>query len=123
MTTGVLALCLVAAPLQPPAGTQLVESACGCVSQPRSSLAWAHSGSLELYQPQAGDIILGSQDNLFWKITYAMAGTGRPSHAALVVERPDGTLMVLESGYGEKTPWTRVFPLDEWRRTYEGISW
>jgi hypothetical protein len=119
MTTSLLLLCLTATPQQAPA----VEYPYGCVSQPRYSLEEAHHGALELYEPQPGDLIFGSIDNLFWKTLYLLAGTGRPSHAALIVRSPGGELMVLESGYGRGTPWTRIISLVEWRRTYEGLAW
>lgn len=119
MTSSMLLLCLAATP--PASG--LVEAQYGCVSAPRYSLEEAHAGPLELYQPQPGDLLLSSIDNLFWKTLYALAGTGRPSHAALVLRSPCGALMVLESGYGRGTPWTRVIPICEWRRIHEGLAW
>lgn len=66
----------------------------GCLLQPSAS---AQSAPKTVpYQPRAGDIVLYDDFNRFYKIVFPLAGTSAPSHAAMVIERPDGTPALLE---------------------------
>ena len=55
------------------------------------------------YVPQPGDIMLATDDKIFWKLTHNLGGTGHPHHSGVVFERPDGTLGVLEAGPHDTT--------------------
>jgi hypothetical protein len=50
------------------------------------------------YCPQPGDILLATDQKIFWKITHNLAGTGHPHHTGIVFARPDGSMAVLEAG-------------------------
>jgi len=52
----------------------------------------------EPYVPQPGDIIFTSDSKWYWEITFALACTGPPHHACIVIARPDGRLAMLEAG-------------------------
>ena len=69
-----------------------------------------------------GDILLLSDTNKFWSTLYKIAFTGKPGHAGVVVNMPDGRLGVLEAGYNDTT-WTRVTPLDYRINEYHGTVW
>src|SRR4051812_5503888 len=51
----------------------------------------------ELYVPQAGDIILFRNRNVFARAVYYVTFSGGTTHVALVVARPDGCLSILEA--------------------------
>jgi hypothetical protein len=55
-------------------------------------------GPLRPYVPQAGDIILESDDRLTWTIGHYLAKSGYPHHSKIVFQRPDGTLAILQAG-------------------------
>lgn len=118
--TGMLLCCLLAANPHLPPGT--VEYPYGAISDQTYSLEEKHHGATTCYHPEVGDLIISSEDNLFWKVCYTVALTGRPCHAGIVVQICDGRLGVLEGGYS-KTPRTRVLELSEWRRQFQGVSW
>jgi hypothetical protein len=50
------------------------------------------------YVPQPGDIMLATDNKIFWKLTHNLAGTGHPHHSGVVFAKPDGCLAVLEAG-------------------------
>ncbi|MBY0229931.1 MAG: hypothetical protein K2W96_11675 [Gemmataceae bacterium] len=50
----------------------------------------------EPYRPRAGDIVLYDNFSTFLHVGYRLAATAAPVHAALVIERPDGTPAMLE---------------------------
>jgi hypothetical protein len=50
------------------------------------------------YLPQPGDIVLLADRSWFWTVGFALAGSGQPHHAALVIALPDGRLAMAESG-------------------------
>lgn len=52
----------------------------------------------EQYVGEPGDIMLCTDDLLFWRITFTLALAGHPHHSGIVFRRPDGRLAVLESG-------------------------
>lgn len=63
----------------------------------------ARRGPSEPYLPQPGDIILCTDRNCFWQLTFTLACTGHPHHAGIVIQRPDGRLAVLEAGPHDTT--------------------
>src|SRR5437879_4492431 len=48
------------------------------------------------YEPQPGDIILYDDFNKFYRVVFKIANTSAPTHTAMVVTRPDGTIALLE---------------------------
>jgi hypothetical protein len=58
---------------------------------------------LEAYIPQPGDIILCTDRKCFWQVTFNLACTGHPHHSSIVIQRPDGSLAVLEAGPHDRT--------------------
>jgi hypothetical protein len=55
-------------------------------------------GHARPYLPQPGDVMLGTDDNWFWKVTHDMAFAGEPHNSAIIVQKRDGSLGVLEAG-------------------------
>src|SRR4051794_19073079 len=55
-------------------------------------------GPARPYTPQPGDIMLATDNNVFWTITHILGGTGHPHHSGIVFARPDGSMAVLEGG-------------------------
>jgi hypothetical protein len=55
-------------------------------------------GSPRPYAPQPGDIMVYTDDNVFWEITHDLALAGQPHGSGIVVRRPDGSLGILEAG-------------------------
>jgi hypothetical protein len=55
-------------------------------------------GPAEPYVPQPGDILLATDNNLFWKITHDLALAFEPHNSAIFFARPDGSLALLEAG-------------------------
>ena len=76
----------------------------------------------ETYQPQAGDIVLFSHDHLRSWFVYALARTGKPYHAGIVVNLPDGRPAILEAGPYD---YVHVYLMDLLPRlqTHEGCIW
>jgi hypothetical protein len=76
----------------------------------------------EAYVPQPGDIILYSSDHLRSRFLYALAHTGQPYHAGVVVYLPDGRPAVLEAGPYD---YVHVYVMDllPRLRTHEGPVW
>jgi hypothetical protein len=52
----------------------------------------------EPYVPQAGDIMLTTDEIWLFKITFNLAGTGHPHHSGIAFVRSDGRMAILESG-------------------------
>jgi hypothetical protein len=48
--------------------------------------------------PEAGDIVLSTDRDGFWQVTFTLAGTSHPHHAGIVIKRSDGSMAVLEAG-------------------------
>lgn len=48
------------------------------------------------FEPRPGDIILYDDFCLFYRVVFKIANTSAPTHAAMVVTRPDGTTALLE---------------------------
>ena len=55
----------------------------------------------EVYVPQAGDIILFRNRNIFARAAYYITLSGSTTHVGLVVARPDGSLSMLEAMPGD----------------------
>lgn len=71
----------------------------GDLCRPAYCLDFELRGPLRQYTPQAGDIIFFNyEDSVFWKFAFKMAFSGPPDHSGVVVQMPDGTFGVLESG-------------------------
>jgi hypothetical protein len=80
------------APVDPP-------PPCGSfLAQPCYCLDFALRGPLTEYCPQPGDIMLATDQSVFWKLMHNLAGTGHPTHSAIMFARPDGTIGLLEAG-------------------------
>ena len=63
------------------------------------------------YEPQPGDIVLYDDFNCFFHIIFTLARTSPPTHAAMVVTRPDGTISLLELT-GPTTIFAKVVVMD-----------
>jgi hypothetical protein len=74
------------------------------------------------YLPQPGDVLLLSNTGPLWSTLYALAGTWKPGHAAVVARMPDGRLGLFEAGFND-TLWTRFTPLDYRINAYPGYVW
>ena len=55
-------------------------------------------GPAEAYVPQPGDIMLATDDNIFWKITHDLALAFEPHGSGVFFARSDGGLGLLEAG-------------------------
>jgi hypothetical protein len=55
-------------------------------------------GQARAYVPQPGDVLLATDPNWFWALTHDIAGAGEPHNSAIIVQRRDGRLGVLEAG-------------------------
>ena len=97
-------------------------AAYGFLDKPTYSIKRIRRGPSQEYTPQAGDILLYSDPDIFWATMYFMAGTGAPGHAGLVARNLDGTMSVLEAGYNESL-WVRFVPLDQRLKDYPGTIW
>jgi hypothetical protein len=83
--------CVFAAPVDAkPADSYICQSA--------YSLDEAIRGPLRPYQFQPGDILLATDHTIFWSVTHDIAGAFQPHHSGIVIERPDGSVGVLEAG-------------------------
>jgi hypothetical protein len=65
---------------------------------------------LMAYVPQPGDVLLATDPNWFWGLTHAMAFAFEPHNSAIIVQRADGSLGVLEAGPNDTTH-VRILPL------------
>lgn len=74
------------------------------------------------YDPQPGDVLLLSNTGPLWSTLYALAGTWKPGHAAVVARMPGGRLGMFEAGFND-TLWTRFTPLDYRINAYQGYVW
>jgi hypothetical protein len=86
--------------------------------QPAYCIDDVRRGPAEKYVAQPGDIILSTDSKCFWKLTFTIAATGHPHHAAIVFRRPDGRLAALEAGPHD-TSHIEIIDLNENLRSYE----
>jgi hypothetical protein len=94
----------------------------GYLYQPAYSLDARPRLPAEEYSPQPGDLLLPNNPSLFGTISYALAGTGRPTHSAVVFALPDGSPAVLEA-WASKGAVVAVTPLRTWLDGYKGKVW
>ncbi len=66
--------------------------------QPSYKIDFELHGPTKPYAPQPGDIMLATDTSKFWKLMHNLAGSGHPTHSAIVFARPDGTMAILEGG-------------------------
>jgi hypothetical protein len=74
--------------------------------EPAHCIDKALRGKPRAYLPQPGDVMLATDDNLFWKITHDLALAFEPHNSAIIVARRDGRLAILEAGPND-TIWVR----------------
>lgn len=73
----------------------------GYLHQPAFSRDECPRLPLRPYQPQPGEIMLATDQGIFWVWAHRIAGTGHPHHSGIVFQKPDGCMAILESGpYG-----------------------
>lgn len=80
------------------------------------------SGPREPYYPQPGDIVLYAHQSLRSRFFYTLARTGKPYHAGIVVNLPDGRPAILEAGPYD---YLHVYLMDALprMRTHPGTVW
>lgn len=72
------------------------------------------------YEPIVGDILFFDDLSPFWVKLYALAGTGPPFHAGIVMKRRDGSFAALESG-PDDTLHVYILELASRLKTFKGI--
>jgi hypothetical protein len=77
---------------------------------------------LEPYYPQAGDIVLFTDDTIMWKVGFHLAGTGHPYHSGIIVALPEGGFGSLEAGFND-TNWVKVTELTHRLPNHERRLW
>ena len=78
--------------------------------EPSYQLDWAIRGKARAYLPQPGDVLLATDINWFWSLTHNLAFAGEPHNSAIIVQRRDGQLAVLEAGPND-TIWIRTLDM------------
>ncbi|HEY7159351.1 MAG TPA: hypothetical protein VH575_35730 [Gemmataceae bacterium] len=76
----------------------------------------------EAYVPRPGDIVLYAHDSLRSRFLYTLAHTGKPYHAGIVVNLPDGRPAILEAGPYDLITVYLMDALPRFR-THEGTIW
>lgn len=66
--------------------------------EPSYHLDYELRGQACPYVPQPGDVMLATDPNWFWRVTHDIAGAGEPHNSAIIVQRRDGRICVLEAG-------------------------
>ncbi len=82
--------------LQPP--TQAPALAASFLYEPAFCIDDVWIGTPTPYVPQPGDIMLRLDGNKFWRVTHYMALAFDPNGSAIVYQRPDGSMAILEAG-------------------------
>lgn len=98
---------------------------CCCAMDPCGWLlegAQSVSGLRQPYLPQPGDIVFYDHWSMRSRFFYTLARTGKPYHAGVVVNLPDGRPAILEAGPYD---YTHVFLMDALprMRTHSGTIW
>jgi hypothetical protein len=70
--------------------------------QPSYALDHVLRGPLRKYDLQPGDIMFAADGSFFWRVMHHAAGTGNPTHSAIVFQQPDGSMAILEAGPHDK---------------------
>lgn len=86
--------------------------------QPSYKLDHTLRGPVREYGLQPGDIMLAADGSVFWKVMHHLAGTGNPTHSAVVFRRPDGSMAILEAGPHD-TMWIRTLDSLPHLQSYE----
>jgi hypothetical protein len=55
-------------------------------------------GPIEPYIPQPGDIVLATDQRLWYRLGHRLAGANGVHHSGLIIARPDGSLGMIEAG-------------------------
>jgi hypothetical protein len=77
--------------------------------------------SVQPYWPQPGDIIVYDNTNKFFHMLFKIAHTSPPTHAAMVIARPDGTPALLElAGPRTMTAQVCIMEVESRLTTYPG---
>jgi hypothetical protein len=96
----------------------------GVLYQPAFCLDKALREPVRPYVPQAGDIILESDDRLTWGIGHRLAKSGHPHHSMIVFCKPEGGFAILEAGGNPDTPskvsTADLFRILEWEEAKTG---
>lgn len=83
---------------------------CSYLFQPAYCVADVWRGPAVPYLPQPGDVMLATDPNRFWAITHNLAFAFEPHNSAIIVQRCDGSLGVLEAGPNDTTR-VRILPM------------
>src|SRR5207244_6837532 len=86
--------------------------------QPAFCIDQTLRGPAQPYLPQPGDLMLVTDDSVFWKVTHDWALAFEPHGSGIVFARPDGSLALLESGPND-TFWVRCLDLLPHLREYD----
>jgi hypothetical protein len=70
------------------------------------------------YEPQPGDIVMTTDQMIFWQATFIISCAGHPHHSGIVFRKPDGSLALLEAGPHD-TLFVEVLDLAPHMRSYE----
>jgi hypothetical protein len=89
---------------------QVSELPASYLYQPACCIDNVLRGPAEAYLPQPGDVLLATDENKFWAITHDMAFAFEPHNSAIIVQRHDGSLGILEAGPND-TLYCRILPL------------
>lgn len=68
------------------------------LDQPAFCEDFQRRGPVVPYCPQAGDLMFSADGSMFWLAMHRLAGTSHPTHSAIVFQRPDGSMGILEAG-------------------------
>jgi hypothetical protein len=114
---GLAILALAAGALAAPAGQPT-----GCLTGPVLFTDGVVRPYTEPYQPRAGDLVVYGDNSVVWRVLFALAWTGPPFHAGIVVELADGRPAVLEAGPYDRQE-IRVMELLPRFLSHDGTIW
>src|ERR1700720_1102043 len=78
--------------------------------QPAYCIDWEIRRPTVAYVPQPGDVLLATDINFFWSLPHTLALACEPHNSAIVVQRCDGSLGILEAGPNDTTR-CKILPL------------